>query len=330
MLSHRVTLAFLLVLSPVVVSQLYAAPPQSPLGALYWCPDRASEARLQMQPASDCALLIEKKDSEKSRRGDGPIQAVVTGDLDREVQKFSKRYNQTLSQIPSSGSDVVPDLEELEDQATALLERIQAGVAATWVQSSTVMMKGAITSLADARHRVRTLRKELVRLDKSKQELDDLDYEAKGNARVRLRQTEEKIERDSVPVPERPRALTGEAITHVPLTDPTYGTGTVRVGPSVGIAPPTLGELADTPPSRPRDSSLTTTKPVSSAPVGKDVGNSPFNERSPIGSDIGNSRFNSMATTGTDIGAAQGPSGPSSTPAKTGADIGNSSSNQPR
>ncbi|MBI5855808.1 MAG: hypothetical protein HZB35_11405 [Nitrospirae bacterium] len=246
------------------------------------------------------------------------------------MQKFFKRYNQTLSQIPSSGSDIVPDLEELEDQATALLERIQAGVAATWIQSSTVMMKGSLISVADARQRLRTLRKELLSIDKSRQGLDDLDYEAKGKERLRLRQTEEKIERDYVPVPERPRAPTGEAIKNIPLTGPTYGTGTVRVGPSVGIAPPTLGELADTPPSRPRDSSLTTTNPVSSAPVGKDVGNSPFNERSPIGSDIGNSRFNSIATTGTDIGSAQGPSGPSSTPAKTGADIGNSSSNQPR
>jgi hypothetical protein len=227
--------------------------------------------------------------------------------------------------IDKTEDPTTSELRGLEDQATALLREMDGTFPAARFKGATVMSQNLVIALAEARQQVRRLRKERQALDQARETVDQLDYESSGREQRRINAAEENLGKELMPKQSPARALTGKAVQNVPLTGSTYREGDTKVGPELGTS--RFNEMSQTGPDSLGNSRFNDISRTGPGPVG----DSRFNEISKTGPDsVGNSRFNSIATTGTDIGSPQGPSGPSTTPAQTGADIGNSSSNQPR
>jgi hypothetical protein len=289
----RISLGFAL------VSMLFAphieAAQTAPVTTLYWCPGRAGN-EIQVKPGPDCTPLIEKKqdDQDKTRSVREPIK---TENLEGEVAAFLQRYRQFLACCTSDPATTsLEDVEELRGQASHILEQVlQTTSVASIAMSRT---QALISQLAEARQRLVLLKHRVEALGKSKEKLDELDYEQAGRERRKIQEEERSISKEFLPAPRRPTAPTG---TEIGGTAPT-GTGigqsaptgtavgkTAPTGSEIGTTPPTLGELSGTESGteRSRDNSLTTTQPVTSGKVGSDIGSS-----APTGPDIGNSSLN--------------------------------------
>lgn len=297
-----------------------------PLSQLYWCPNRSEAARIQVSPASDCESLLAPKDLD--RRPEKPmIEKPDSADnTEKTVQAYLARHRRLMTSIVDKTEDPTnSELLTMEEQATTLLREMDAVFPAARFKGATVMSQNLVMALAEARQQLRRLRKERQALDEAREAVDRMDYESSGREQQRINAAQEQLDRGMRPPKQPSRAPTGKIIQSIPLTGPSYKEGETKVGPESGVS--RFNDVSKTGPDSVGDSrfnDMSRTGPDS-------VGDSRFNNISQTGPDsVGNSRFNSIATTGTDVGSAQGPSGPSSTPARTGTDIDNSSSNQPR
>jgi hypothetical protein len=291
-----------MVLSPAPVS---IAAETASVATLFWCPGRSGN-ELQVKPGPGCHLLVEeKKDDETDEKAatntdrQREVPTIGSDQIESAVSSYLKEYRNFLACCAAA-----PDMDEaaqLEERASDLLRQVTHQVSAASIYMS--RNQALIVPVAQARDELRALQKKYGRITDSKAKLDGLSYEEAGQERRKIQDMEDSLGREFSPKRRPSRAPTGADIGGSGPTGPSVGgpaptgTGIGKSGPTgtaIGTPPPTLGELVDTPPGadRNRESSLTTTQPVSGGTVGPDIGNSSFNENARTGPALGDSTQN--------------------------------------
>ncbi len=265
-----------------------------PLSQLYWCPNRADTARIQVSPASDCEPLFGKRDPDRP-----PVRPLiekpgVADHVEKAAQDYLAGHRQLMAAVVDRTEDPTnAELMTREEQATELLREMDAVYPSARYKGATVMSQNLVVALAEARQQLRRLRKERQALDQAREALDQMDYEASGRERQRIDSAQDKLDRELKPRKQPSRALTGEAIKNVPLTGPSYRSGQTKIGPEVGVS--RFNDVSKTGPDSVGDSRFNEMSRTGPDPVG----DSRFNDISKTGpGSVGNSRFNDISKTG--------------------------------
>lgn len=303
----------------------YADAQGSKPAAVYYCPNKTPDQRISATPAPGCVPLVDK--AEEAARAEKREQARKKGldiperppvpieNLEREISSFLGDYRKFVGCCVNE-PDSLDTVEDLEDRAFALLRNIQDKGLANMQTSQRGMTLGQlIPPVAQAKLDLGRLRQKLESLDRAKEKLDDLDYETAARERRRIQQEEEALTREFRPTlpPESARTGTGIGETTVPSKfGETVGDTTLRpaTGADIGtvVSPGSEQERS----IRPRtglDTQESTLTPRHGAE----------NQDTTLPSSIG-----------FEGGTSQGPTGDSSTPARAGPSIGDSSLNQQR
>ena len=300
------------------------AQPSKP-APVYYCPSKTPDQRLSAVPAPGCVPLIdkaeeaakaEKREAARKKGLEIPERPPVKiENLEREISSFLGDYRRFLACCVTK-PDSLDTVEELDDRAAALLKSVQEqGLANMQTNQRGMTLSQLIPPVAQAKLDLGRLRGKLESLDRAKEKLDDLDYETAARERRRIQQEEESLTKDFRPglPPESARTGTGIGDTTVPN----------KFGEPVGD---------------------TTLRPATGADIGTVVSPGSEQERSlrpRMGLDTQESTLTPRhgaanqdttlpSSIGFEGGTSQGPTGESTTPARAGPSIGDSSLNQQR
>lgn len=267
---------------------------QQPASAeIFVCPGPGGQAQLQFKPGPDCKPLADPERETKKEAGlVKPEREITFSNLETEGAAFLKRYRDLMA-CCASNLDYYQDVSDLEGQASDILRQAEALVGGRFSLLSAT--GGLIIPVAQARERLREVKRRMEQIAASQERLESLDYEAAARERRRIQEAEQSIERELTPKPQPGRAPTGTEIGKQDRTGAGIGSSaptgteigkTPATGPEIGTTPPTLPTIIGTPPGE-RGDSLTTTKPASTGTVGPAIGTVP-----PTGPAIGDSSSN--------------------------------------
>jgi len=237
--------------------------PASAASALYWCPQRTPDQQYSATPGPGCTPLAEKPDK-PAQDARTPQKEIKAENLQTEISNFLRDYRQFID-CCSTDIASLNDLKELEERANHLLLTAQTVLFSEQMKLRGFTLKEMIPPVAQARDNLKTLRTRMEAIEKSKEKVDELGYEAAGHERRRIREEEEAIKREFRPVlppesartgteigdttlPNRPGTLSQD--TTVPnVTGTDLGNSTLRgtTGTDVGTTPPTGTDIGQTP-----------------------------------------------------------------------------------
>ena len=325
--------------------------PLNPPAPIYWCPERTADRAITTTPDPGCSPLVDQEDESKAERKEEPAkQPIKILEIQNEASKFVQRYRQFL-ECCANRVESIEDIEELHETASHILKSVQqkgiynsAGFGkgdggstagpgdgtgsgglgggagrspklGTFARQYTL---GAIVgTVARARDDLRQLKTRLEQLAESKQKVHMLDYETAGRERRKIEEEEDAIAKDFRAKRPPASARTGMDIQNT--TIPTRIGGDIEsttLGSSFGAdinrtVSPYSDVREDLHPRR-GESIQDTNLPTRFGPA-LGGGNTPP-------SDL-------PTSTGFEIGTTQGPTGPSTNPARVGPSIGDSTLN---
>lgn len=274
-------LGLVLCLFPLTLESASAA------SALYWCPQRTPDQQYSAAPGPGCTPLAEKPDK-PTQGARVPHKEIQAENLQTEISNFLREYRRFLD-CCSTDIASLDDLRELEERANHLLLTAQTVLFSEQMKLRGFTLKEIIPPVAQARDNLKGLKARLKALEKAKEKMDDLGYEAAGREQRRIRDEEEAIKKEFRPelipesartgteigdttLPNRPGTLSQD--TTVPnVTGTDFGNTTSRssTGTDVGTTPPTGTDIGQTP--------STGFEIGTTGRVGPAVGDSTLNER---------------------------------------------------
>ena len=341
------TVCALLLISPLTsdagAKEFNPDNPLNPPAPVYWCPNRTADQQIATTPEPGCVPLVEKEEAkpkpgapEKNTSRD-PIKI---HDLQNEASRFAQRYRRFLD-CCANDVDSLDDITALQQDAKHILQSVQQkgifnstgfGIGAgsdglgggpgqspklgTFARQWT--LSEIVGTVARARDDLQRLKARLQQLAEAKDKVDMLDYESAARERRRIRQEEEAIATEFRAKRPPESARTGMEIENTTL--PTRIGGEIEsttLGNSFGAdigqtVSPYSNVREDLHPRR-----------------GQDIEDTDLPTRFGPALGGGNTPASDLPTsTGFEIGTDQGPTGPSTNPARVGPSIGDSSLNR--
>lgn len=325
--------------------------PLNPPAPIYWCPERTADKLITTTPDPGCSPLVDPEDDKKAGRKEeeakDPIKIL---EIQNEASKFVQRYRQFLD-CCANRVDSIEDIEELHETASHILKSVQQ----KGIYNSTGFGKGdgastagpgdgtgsggllggagkspklgtfarqytlsaIVGTVARARDDLHKLKTRLEQLAESKQKVDRLDYETAGRERRRIEEEEDAIANEF-----RAKQPPASARTGMEIQNTTIPT---RIGGDIEST--TLGSSFGADINR-------TVSPYSDVREdlhprrGQNIEDTNLPTRSGPALGGGNTPPSDLPTsTGFEIGTTQGPTGPSTNPARVGPSIGDSTLN---
>ena len=260
-------------------------------------------------------------DSNKhGKKGDGKpmTEAPLTiHDIQSEATKFLGDYRRFLN-CCAQDTGSLNDLDDLHATASALLKGIQeTGLVNMGTSQRGIKFREIIAPIARARDELERLKARVESLAEAKERLGTLSYEEAGREHRRIQQEENTLQNEFRPINPPASAPTGTEIEATTLPNrigSTIGTTTLpsASGPNIGdVVTPYSDHREDLDPRSGRNIKNTTLPSRYGASLGE--------ENAPA-SDL-------PTSTGYEIDSSQGPTGPSTNPARVGPAIGDSSLN---
>ena len=325
--------------------------PLNPPAPIYWCPERTADKLITTTPDPGCSPLVDPEDDKKAGRKEeeakDPIKIL---EIQNEASKFVQRYRQFLD-CCANRVDSIEDIEELHETASHILKSVQqkgiynstgfgkgdgastagpgdgtgsggllggAGKSPKLGTFARQYTLGAIVgTVARARDNLHKLKTRLEQLAESKQKVDRLDYEMAGRERRRIEEEEDAIANEF-----RAKQPPASARTGMEIQNTTIPT---RIGGDIEST--TLGSSFGADINR-------TVSPYSDVREdlhprrGQNIEDTNLPTRSGPALGGGNTPPSDLPTsTGFEIGTTQGPTGPSTNPARVGPSIGDSTLN---
>jgi hypothetical protein len=320
--------------------------PLNPPAPVYWCPDRTADRQITVTSEPGCTPLVDKEEegqkvSGKEEKPKDPIKIV---NLQNEASKFVHRYRQFLD-CCANKVESIEDVEDLHEQASHILKSVQQkgiynstgfgigdnslGVGneglgggpgkspklGTFARQYT--LSEIVGTVARARDDLRKLKIRLEQVAESKQKVETLDYEAGGRERRRIEDEEDAIAKEFRAKRPPASARTGMEIENSTLPSRIGGdiestTLGSSFGADIGSTVSPYSHVTEDLHPRRGQNIQDTNLPTRSGPA-LGGGNTPA-------SDL-------PTSTGFEIGTTQGPTGPSTNPARVGPWIGDSSLN---
>lgn len=305
--------------------------PANPLNRaapLFWCADRTVDQQYASEPEPGCAPLISDEDREKvheARKKDADRAPIRIERIQDEASGFVRDYARFLD-CCAADVNAIDELDELEVRSIEILIAIQesglinAAYASCLRNCRGITTSEIIRSIVQARMSLGALKKRLTQLSEAIETVDTLDYMSAGRTQHRIEREKEAIGTEF-----RYRSPPSSAPTGMEIEDTTLGnrigsqiTDTTlpnAFGPDIGyvVSPDAdpIGELA------PR--------------TGLDTQNTSLPTRAGTAIGGGNTPPTTLPNTiGFEIGTDRGPTGLSTTPARAGPAIGDSTFNQQR
>lgn len=319
--------------------------PLNPPAPVYWCPDRTADKQIAVTPEPGCTPLVDKEEGQKvsgkEEKVKDPIKIV---NIQNEASKFVHRYRQFLD-CCANKVESIEDVEDLHEQASHILKSVQQkgiynsagfGIGDNSLGAGNEGLGGGpgkspklgtfarqytlseiVGTVARARDDLRKLKTRLEQVAESKQKVDTLDYETAGRERRRIEEEEDAIAKEF-----RAKRLPASARTGMEIENSTLPS---RIGGDIEST--TLGSSfgADI---------GSTVSPYSNVTEdlhprrGQNIQDTNLPTRSGPALGGGNTPASDLPTsTGFEIGTTQGPTGPSTNPARVGPWIGDSTLN---
>jgi hypothetical protein len=319
--------------------------PLNPPAPVYWCPDRTADRQITVTPEPGCTPLVDKEEGQKvsgkEEKSKAPIKIV---DIQNEASKFVHRYRQFLD-CCANKIESIEDVEDLHEQASHILKSVQQkgiynsagfGIGDNSLGAGNEGLGGGpgkspklgtfarqytlseiVGTVAHARDDLRKLKTRLEQLAESKQKIDTLDYETAGRERRRIEEEEDAIAKEFRAKRPPSSARTGMEIQNSTLPSRIGGdiestTLGSSFGADIGSTVSPYSHVTEDLHPRRGQNIQDTNLPTRSGPT-LGGGNTPA-------SDL-------PTSTGFEIGTTQGPTGPSTNPARVGPWIGDSSLN---
>ncbi len=263
----------------------------------YWCPDRVG-AEIQAQPGPGCEpLVVEEDEIDKVRRLAGP--PLTLDNIEGAVETYLRKYQRFLA-CCTTDLDATEEIEDLEREASDILRQLSLLPPVVFLGRS----QGMIAPVAQARNRLRALKRRHDDLGERLNKVPTLDYESAGRERRAIQEQDEDIANEFRSSTSPNTAPTGSSIGDSSLNNAAR-TGT-RTGSSALNRSGSSGTQIGS--SRLNDQATTGTSTGDStlndsATVHTDLGaSSPINKDAPTGGDVGNSDFNATSSSGPAIG----------------------------
>jgi hypothetical protein len=337
-----------LAIAPTVTSTKEFDPnnPLNPPAPVYWCPDRTADRQITVTSEPGCTPLVDKEEegqkvSGKEEKPKDPIKIV---NIQNEASKFVHRYRQFLD-CCANKVESIEDVEDLHEQASHILKSVQQkgiynstgfGIGDNSLGAGNEGLGGGpgkspklgtfarqytlseiVGTVARARDDLRKLKIRLEQVAESKQKVETLDYEAGGRERRRIEDEEDAIAKEFRAKRPPASARTGMEIENSTLPSRIGGdiestTLGSSFGADIGSTVSPYSHVTEDLHPRRGQNIQDTNLPTRSGPA-LGGGNTPA-------SDL-------PTSTGFEIGTTQGPTGPSTNPARVGPWIGDSSLN---
>jgi hypothetical protein len=319
--------------------------PLNPPAPVYWCPDRTTDRQITVTPEPGCTPLVDKEEGQKvSGKEEKPKAPIKIVDIQNEASKFVHRYRQFLD-CCANKIESIEDVEDLHEQASHILKSVQQkgiynsagfGIGDNSLGAGNEGLGGGpgkspklgtfarqytlseiVGTVAHARDDLRKLKTRLEQLAESKQKIDTLDYETAGRERRRIEEEEDAIAKEFRAKRPPSSARTGMEIQNSTLPSRIGGdiestTLGSSFGADIGSTVSPYSHVTEDLHPRRGQNIQDTNLPTRSGPA-LGGGNTPA-------SDL-------PTSTGFEIGTTQGPTGPSTNPARVGPWIGDSSLN---
>jgi hypothetical protein len=319
--------------------------PLNPPAPVYWCPDRTADRQITVTPEPGCTPLVDKEEGQKvSGKEEKPKAPIKIVDIQNEASKFVHRYRQFLD-CCANKIESIEDVEDLHEQASHILKSVQQkgiynsagfGIGDNSLGAGNEGLGGGpgkspklgtfarqytlseiVGTVAHARDDLRKLKTRLEQLAESKQKIDTLDYETAGRERRRIEEEEDAIAKEFRAKRPPSSARTGMEIQNSTLPSRIGGdiestTLGSSFGADIGSTVSPYSHVTEDLHPRRGQNIQDTNLPTRSGPA-LGGGNTPA-------SDL-------PTSTGFEIGTTQGPTGPSTNPARVGPWIGDSSLN---
>jgi hypothetical protein len=319
--------------------------PLNPPAPVYWCPDRTADRQITVTPEPGCTPLVDKEEGQKvSGKEEKPKAPIKIVDIQNEASKFVHRYRQFLD-CCANKIESIEDVEDLHEQASHILKSVQQkgiynsagfGIGDNSLGAGNEGLGGGpgkspklgtfarqytlseiVGTVAHARDDLRKLKTRLEQLAESKQKIDTLDYETAGRERRRIEEEEDAIAKEFRAKRPPSSARTGMEIQNSTLPSRIGGdiestTLGSSFGADIGSTVSPYSHVTEDLHPRRGQNIQDTNLPTRSGPT-LGGGNTPA-------SDL-------PTSTGFEIGTTQGPTGPSTNPARVGPWIGDSSLN---
>jgi hypothetical protein len=319
--------------------------PLNPPAPVYWCPDRTADRQITVTPEPGCTPLVDKEEGQKvSGKEEKPKAPIKIVDIQNEASKFVHRYRQFLD-CCANKIESIEDVEDLHEQASHILKSVQQkgiynsagfGIGDNSLGAGNEGLGGGpgkspklgtfarqytlseiVGTVARARDDLRKLKTRLEQVAESKQKIDTLDYETAGRERRKIEEEEDAIAKEFRAKRPPSSARTGMEIQNSTLPSRIGGdiestTLGSSFGADIGSTVSPYSHVTEDLHPRRGQNIQDTNLPTRSGPV-LGGGNTPA-------SDL-------PTSTGFEIGTTQGPTGPSTNPARVGPWIGDSSLN---
>jgi hypothetical protein len=319
--------------------------PLNPPAPVYWCPDRTADRQITVTPEPGCTPLVDKEEGQKvSGKEEKPKAPIKIVDIQNEASNFVHRYRQFLD-CCANKIESIEDVEDLHEQASHILKSVQQkgiynsagfGIGDNSLGAGNEGLGGGpgkspklgtfarqytlseiVGTVAHARDDLRKLKTRLEQLAESKQKIDTLDYETAGRERRRIEEEEDAIAKEFRAKRPPSSARTGMEIQNSTLPSRIGGdiestTLGSSFGADIGSTVSPYSHVTEDLHPRRGQNIQDTNLPTRSGPT-LGGGNTPA-------SDL-------PTSTGFEIGTTQGPTGPSTNPARVGPWIGDSSLN---
>jgi hypothetical protein len=321
------------------------ANPLNPPAPVYWCPDRTADKQIAVTPEPGCTMLVDKEEGQKvAGKEEKPKAPIKIVEIQNEASKFVHRYRQFLD-CCANKVESIEDVEDLHEQASHILKSVQQkgiynsagfGIGDNSLGAGNEGLGGGpgkspklgtfarqytlseiVGTVARARDDLRKLKSRLEQVAESKQKVDTLDYEAGGRERRRIEDEEDAIAKEFRAKRPPSSARTGMDIQNSTLPSRIGGdiestTLGSSFGADIGSTVSPYSHVTEDLHPRRGQNIQDTNLPTRSGPA-LGGGNTPA-------SDL-------PTSTGFEIGTTQGPTGPSTNPARVGPWIGDSSLN---
>ncbi|WP_447973487.1 hypothetical protein [Nitrospira sp. Kam-Ns4a] len=330
--------AFLLAWPPSVGETKDLAPdnPLNPPAPIFWCPNKTPDQQISVTPNPGCMPIVEKQerrrppDAKPDRFKDLPPIKII--EIQSAASKFAEKYRQFLDCCAAKIASL-DQIDELSDEANYILTSVQQrGLFNSAGMPSTSPNRGSLGTFARqwtlteiigtvvrARHDLARLKEQLEALERGRENLDKLDYEAAGRERRRLTNEELTITEEFKAKRPPPSARTGTEIENT--TVPTRVGGDIEnttlnsaYSADIGYVVSPYSSVRENLKPRRGTDIADTNLPTVAGPAAKDKVTEPTDLPVSIGFEVGTS---------------QGPTGESSLPMRVGPAIGNSSLNNP-
>lgn len=319
--------------------------PLNPPAPVYWCPDRTADRQITVTSEPGCTPLVDKEDGQKvSGNEEKPKAPIKIVDIQNEASKFVHRYRQFLD-CCANKVESIEEVEDLHEQASHILKSVQQkgiynstgfGIGDNSLGAGNEGLGGGpgkspklgtfarqytlseiVGTVAHARDDLRKLKTRLEQVAESKQKVETLDYEAGGRERRRIEDEEDAIAKEFRAKRPPASARTGMEIENSTLPSRIGGdiestTLGSSFGADIGSTVSPYSHVTEDLHPRRGQNIQDTNLPTRSGPA-LGGGNTPA-------SDL-------PTSTGFEIGTTQGPTGPSTNPARVGPWIGDSSLN---